>query len=400
VKCAACGHVFRVYRPEEGPRQWQVRHADGRRVEFKELTTLQRWIVEGRIKRDHEISRDGGTWKPLGEIKELAPFFDVVERAERAERHTGDLLAAPVAPMSSDRSSAMRSHIFSPAELEPIREEARRATDRGDTEPDGVPPRSPSQVGPPPFPASIPAEITGDPPPPPKRSGGAWVALFVLLLGAGGAYAWWSGWLSGPSRGASSLASADAAPASPAGLRGALEPDTADTPPPTPKETPSPEPAPDAPSASALMKKEEPPTPASRSAPPPEPSLRRDARRAVPSAPDFLAAGRRALADEAWTDALDAFGRASELTPEQAEPHAGKGSAYLGLGRADLALDAFRTALRLDPNYVSARLGVGRALLATGDEAGAQLAIQAFLRRAPENHPDRDEAQALLQRGP
>jgi len=128
--------------------------------------------------------------------------------------------------------------------------------------------------------------------------------------------------------------------------------------------------------------------------PPTEPALRRAS---GGTTPDLLAAGRRALEDEVWLDALDAFGRASELAPARPEPHAGKGAAYLGLGRADLALNAYRTALRLDPDYVSARLGVGRALLATGDEAGARLAIRTFLKRAPANHPERPAAQALLE---
>lgn len=82
VKCTACRHVFRVF-AEGGVRGWMIRHADGSTVEFKELTTLQRWIVESRIRRKDEISRNGSTWRPLGDIKELEPFFSVTEKAER-----------------------------------------------------------------------------------------------------------------------------------------------------------------------------------------------------------------------------------------------------------------------------------------------------------------------------
>ncbi|MEM6366926.1 MAG: zinc-ribbon domain-containing protein [Myxococcota bacterium] len=400
VKCAACGHVFRVYRPEEGPRQWQVRHADGRRVEFKELTTLQRWIVEGRIKRDHEISRGGGTWKSLGEIKELEPFFDVVERAERAERTSGDLLSAPIAPMSSDRSSALRSHIYSPAELEPIREAARQESEANDTEPNGNP--RPSVLPPPEqFPTSFSAEITGDAPRPPGRGGGVWAALVVLLLVGASGLVWWSsgrdtksGTLPPAARRSGSTPPAkpmtDAAPAPEASSE-------------MPREDANPSKAastPVDPPPEEIAKAE--PTPAQEaSSLPREPALRRESRRAASvGIPEMLAVGRRALADQGWSDALDAFGRASELSPQLPEPHAGKGSAYLGMGRADLALDAYRTALRLDPDFVSARLGVGRALLSSGDEENARLAIRAFLKRAPENHPEREAAQTLLQPGP
>ncbi|MEO1172799.1 MAG: tetratricopeptide repeat protein, partial [Myxococcota bacterium] len=45
------------------------------------LTTLQRWIVERKVSRDDEISRTGQKWERLGNIAELATFFQVVEQA-------------------------------------------------------------------------------------------------------------------------------------------------------------------------------------------------------------------------------------------------------------------------------------------------------------------------------
>ncbi|MFO0727481.1 MAG: tetratricopeptide repeat protein [Myxococcota bacterium] len=101
VKCTNCSFVFRVKRPDaprrgasaisaggsqgSGPakaQEWLVKKPDGQMIAFRELTTLQKWIVEGRIGRDDEISRNQETWKRLGNINELEPFFSVFERAK------------------------------------------------------------------------------------------------------------------------------------------------------------------------------------------------------------------------------------------------------------------------------------------------------------------------------
>jgi len=105
VKCTQCAHVFRVkkkalvmtlpVKPEEAHahtelpppapnREWKIRQANGNVYSCRELTTLQKWIIEGKVARDDEISLTGETWKRLGNIPELASFFQVVEDAQRA----------------------------------------------------------------------------------------------------------------------------------------------------------------------------------------------------------------------------------------------------------------------------------------------------------------------------
>ncbi len=85
VKCSTCGHVFRVYPPHgdlppsTSSGEWMVRQANGSVFTFRELTTLQRWIVERKVARGDEISKTGKQWKRLGDIAELATFFQVVE---------------------------------------------------------------------------------------------------------------------------------------------------------------------------------------------------------------------------------------------------------------------------------------------------------------------------------
>jgi predicted Zn finger-like uncharacterized protein len=106
VKCTTCGHVFKVQRDglatdppapavAPGTEGWMVRHKDGTVMRFKELTTLQKWIVEQKVSATDEISKSGKSWKKLGEIAELASFFQVVAAA-RAAQHS----AAAAAPAS------------------------------------------------------------------------------------------------------------------------------------------------------------------------------------------------------------------------------------------------------------------------------------------------------------
>lgn len=104
VKCSSCGHVFKVSQsgatttgniqvdPAARKRaltgghasEWIVRKGDGTTARLKELTTLQKWIVEQKVTRSDEISRTGKSWKRLGEIAELASFFQVVDAANIA----------------------------------------------------------------------------------------------------------------------------------------------------------------------------------------------------------------------------------------------------------------------------------------------------------------------------
>jgi predicted Zn finger-like uncharacterized protein len=94
VKCTSCGHVFKVKPEGVVPDEpvvdavagdaWTVRTHDGATLSFKELTTLQKWIVEQKVHRQDQISKTGKSWKPLGEIAELASFFQVVDAANQA----------------------------------------------------------------------------------------------------------------------------------------------------------------------------------------------------------------------------------------------------------------------------------------------------------------------------
>ena len=116
VKCSTCGHLFKIRRKSfvltepvtlekkpsaEAERQWIIRKTDGSILNFKELTTLQKWIVEQKVSREDEISRSGESWKKLGSIPELASFFQIVDQAMAARAtSTPPAMRASVPPVA------------------------------------------------------------------------------------------------------------------------------------------------------------------------------------------------------------------------------------------------------------------------------------------------------------
>ncbi|HEY2747426.1 MAG TPA: zinc-ribbon domain-containing protein, partial [Polyangia bacterium] len=83
--------------PHAEPGGWMIRVSTGEIYRFRELTTLQQWIVERKVTRDDEISRTGEQWKRLGGIAELASFFHIVEQAAAVARADGPHAAAAAA---------------------------------------------------------------------------------------------------------------------------------------------------------------------------------------------------------------------------------------------------------------------------------------------------------------
>lgn len=91
VRCTHCGHLFKIFPagaspalPEESG--WMLRREDGTVFAIDKFTTLQKWIGQGKVTRRDELSRTGEAWKRLGDIVELSPFFDLVERSGTSQR--------------------------------------------------------------------------------------------------------------------------------------------------------------------------------------------------------------------------------------------------------------------------------------------------------------------------
>lgn len=109
VRCTACGQVFKVRTttPDEPKVLWMVkRETTGEVINFDDLSTLQRWIVEQKVSRRDSISKTGDTWKSLGSINELHAFFKVVDELSESKhtlRDTDGYLTA------NQRASALAS---------------------------------------------------------------------------------------------------------------------------------------------------------------------------------------------------------------------------------------------------------------------------------------------------
>jgi predicted Zn finger-like uncharacterized protein len=130
VQCTTCGHTFVVGPDGEtiaqivptspaglddlvGPQaaDWLLATEDGQTHRFRDLTTLQKWVVERKATREDRVSQRGDPWRPLGDVDELAPFFDVVEQADRARTAQTSGRRSP-APRDSEglstRATSMR----------------------------------------------------------------------------------------------------------------------------------------------------------------------------------------------------------------------------------------------------------------------------------------------------
>jgi predicted Zn finger-like uncharacterized protein len=180
VKCTSCGNLFKVRRrassqmgamprpttppvagaagPGDGAsvaddKAWMIRNPTGQVQRFRELTTLQQWIVERKVTREFEISRTGEHWRRLGEIAELASFFLVVDQADAAAR------------AAAEREGVRRStQPFAPAARAPSARPARKTTpNMGGAPvigPAKTPPPEVAAPAPPPSPSPGPPGLT------------------------------------------------------------------------------------------------------------------------------------------------------------------------------------------------------------------------------------------------
>jgi len=118
-----------------------------------------------------------------------------------------------------------------------------------------------------------------------------------------------------------------------------------------------------------------------------------------PTGPSFgalLAAGRQALEDERFGEALVAFARAAELAPQDPWPWHGRGDAFQLSGDHEAALKAFDAALERQPDLALSWSGRGQALEGLGR---VEEALEAW-RRALEHDPELSWALQGLARHP
>jgi predicted Zn finger-like uncharacterized protein len=349
---------------EAPPREWRLRHPGGSTFAFRELTTLQKWIIEQKVGRDDEISLSGEQWKRLGDIPELASFFEVVEAAERS-RAQAPAPPAHLTPMPMPMSQATGAVPLFPPPPPP---------------PSGFPPPSFAaprvQAAAPALAAAAPVhevEVSFDDEPPPPRKASPRPVLVIgvalVLLGAGAA-AVVAPRLLGPARAPAPVV-LEAPPAPPpAAAQPAPAPAVAEAPPPTP----APQPA--APEAAPPVS-----APAAKGA---------AAAPKAPQTPRALLARAKALQQRGdAAGALELFGRLASDDPGNVEAQAGRGLCYLDLESWAPAEASFQAALRVEPDHADALLGLAETYRFQGKKAQAIPMYERYLAR----YPDGEEAQ-------
>jgi predicted Zn finger-like uncharacterized protein len=375
-------------RPKE--KEWRVRQANGNVFTFKELTTLQKWIVEQKVTRDDEISLSGDQWKRLGNIAELASFFQVVEAAERARTQAASIPAVTPVPMAGVFGVPVQAPMFPPAYPGaygsgayplPSGPPAPAAPPSEVAAPAALAPRS-RRAGPSEDVALGEEELRAA-----GRGSGTRVrvllaTLVVLAGGAGAAWRWAPELLGLPARRPPVAAvpiviEAPAAEARPAvaGTAGA-DPSlaVASTPVPTPE-----------PVGEAAL-------PTS-----PEPVAKPEAAKpeagkaaAKPRGAKALIAQAERLRDRGDAErALDLYGRAIDEDPGNADALAGRGMCYLDLSRYPPAEASFEAALQVAPEHADALLGLAETYRWQGKKADAIKYYERYLAL----HPDGEEAE-------
>jgi predicted Zn finger-like uncharacterized protein len=443
VRCTTCGHVFRVRKSVQlvtesgdptdassaGPPpvaekpQWRVRSPTGKVVAFRELTSLQKWIVERKFGRDDEISLRGDTWRRLGDIAELQPFFALLDQVERVRDLEARLRQAEL-----------------PAEAPPLLEaeltgrdpaaaitDPRRPVATLSPEPDTEPPVRASTpmaytMSEAPAPQQTPRsgmdqelgvspglfDDTWDPKPP--RSKTPWiVALGVLAAGAAAA-AYVYVWL--PSQDQQRHADTDQARAAAdnqemdrqqAQLRererkakqelvadladAGVSPDAgvpASGPPPRGASNATPAPAADG-TASAQAAQQAGSNPRGHATSEARPRTYEE----------WMSRGDVDRANERLQAALEDYDQALALEPSQPEAHLARGRTLLGMGNAVAAATAFQRALDLNPRYSVAAFWLGEAQRRAGRRADAIKAYEEYLQAAPDGNQAAAARQAL-----
>ncbi len=434
VKCTTCAHVFRVKRKQlvvtlpakgdtpaaplgEAPithsselpppppsREWKLRTAKGNVVPCRDLTMLQKWIIEGKVHRADEISLSGETWKRLGDIPELSSFFQVVEEAskgralEAAARNTPPPSSGP-APVQGKITETWKGGTFTTPAPEPLvpretlepeisappapkKKETNRGAQFSEAAANAARPAAVTETlqgGS--FPA-VPAPAVKRPEPSEEelrravgKSGGSgkWLALIVIGLGVGGGVGYYFGIYEPEQRELARLEEENRVRAL----------------------TPPPVPTPVIPEVVDAGVEEE----------GVDAGLAEDAGLEVDAgvedagvpdagvpdagAPDagevkktyewYLGQADRLRNREKPEQSLDFYDKASDLKPERVEPLAGRGLALLDMANPTGAISVFAQALKVNGRYGPAIMGMAEAQRMAGNTEKAIEFYQRYL---------------------
>ncbi|KFE67709.1 hypothetical protein DB31_8192 [Hyalangium minutum] len=346
-----------------GSREWRLRQPSGNTFTFKDLTTLQKWIVERKVARDDEISLTGETWKRLGDIAELATFFQVVDEAQRAVVLQAQLGMTPGTAAPLESAPAARKGSKLPVVLVALlallgvgalgyyylvvmprpEDEALRAEATARLEAERLEKERQAQIRA--TQAAAEAQLRADAgsTPAPSEDGG-------VLAGTPGTGDGGTSEDAGTAQDAGT--SVDAGTALDAGLVDAGV----------------------ATDGGAVK----------RPAP-------------VRDFDYWVAQGDRLRERERPQQALDAYAEAAEMEPDRAEPYAGRGFAYLDLGEPRQAETEFKESLKINPNYGDAIMGLAETYRSQGKKAEAIRYYERYLAVLP-NGPEAAVARTAIER--
>lgn len=419
VKCTSCGHVFRVKKkqlvvtlptrgdppidlssgtapdlpPSPPSREWKLRQASGNVFPCRDLTMLQKWIIEGKVARDDQISLTGETWKRLGNIPELASFFQVVDDASKVRAmealHHSATPAPGQPPPAGKITDTWRGGQFSAPAPEP----------QPETLPPEPPSRKPPQVkqttqggrfdsepAPPPAP---PAPLRQSAPEPSDEElrravgkgggSGKWIALIIAGLAVGGGVGWYFGVYEPEQKRLSSEREAEQARLAEEARVKAIVPQ------PTPLVVLDASVEDEAEVDAGLtvdagvIDAGVPDAGVAPAAP-----VVVDAGAPVVQEPKktfdwYLAQGDRLRERDKPEQALDFYGKASDLKPERVEPITGRGLALLDMANPSAAAATFETALKFNSRYGPAIMGLAEAYRIQGKNEKAVEYYQRYL---------------------
>jgi predicted Zn finger-like uncharacterized protein len=349
-------------------REWRVRQANGNVFSCKELTTLQKWIVERKVIRDDEISLRGEQWKRLGNIPELASFFMVVDAAERVQAAHPGLAPGTSQAYPLPAQMPQQSWVGPPPNVHIYTGPAGPGPGPGMAPPG--PPMSPRSSGtwtggPVVREGKEPAwaegarhdELTPTEISSRSKGGGRTVLLFLLLLVVGGV-----------------------------GYLYKTRPELLGL---SPHEKPAPPPPPPAPVA------QPPPPPPEPTPPPPPPPEEKKVEEppVVPKPPTVksLLAQAAQARDRGWVEkALDIYGKVLQMDEENVAALAGRGWCYLDLSQYAPAQSSFEAALEIEPTEGDAVMGLAETYRYQSRNADAIRYYRKYL----ELEPDGEDATA------
>ncbi len=404
VKCTQCGNIFKVRKPyattpaleSPPPKEWRVRRQDGQQLSLRNLTELQRWIVERRVGPDDEVSLSGETWRKLGTLPELGAFFEVVKVAERNR--------SPGAVPSVSQDVAMSDTMMGIPAPDGSAYSGRSKTPAWSGQPlPGSSSTEPAWANGSP---SVDIDLDDQLSPEDLKHlkggrGGTWAVLIVIFLVIAGAAAWFWRFPSSPP---GTLPAPKMEPLPSLEPTATPAPEVVAPPAPAQAEVAKPTPQPDAkpqpeakPAAEVKAPTQAVPEPRAVAAVK-EPSSEGGA---IPSGKGinfYLAQGHRLL-DSKPELALKYFAKAGEVDPQSPEPDSGRGLAYSNMERWNDAISAFQTSLKRNPEYTEAIMGLAEAYRAQGSLPNKRKALalyQRYLDLTPDG-PDAPVAKAQVE---